>query len=334
MSCRCTMQRLASRTPRRPRLPWLAPALAPHQQLDAGIAARHQADRKNLKKSKRPFANYFRNEYRSSPSYSPPVTRTDGNISSYNVVRLMTDGRRTWTPFWGRATGGVRTRRKRQDVLEPPAPQFGDDDLDRIIERLLEIRFQWDLGDDILASSLVTPSLRAMTEHCLPFAPCMGSLLPSQERKQEGLLGCVELDGEQIPLYVFRGRGRRKGKAVPKVNLGFNGVDTVPSVVLDATRGPLVSSPRRRHLAYVGRQRIERPQVSVRCYDCFKASGACLSLGSHSVLYCCSPKHSPRQRLRTRRSASLLQLRRPSTTMITATQSASRCCVAYDVSPM
>ncbi|EAN90914.1 hypothetical protein C3747_137g66 [Trypanosoma cruzi] len=243
MSCRCTMQRLASRTPRRPRLPWLAPALAPHQQLDAGIAARHQADRKNLKKSKRPFANYFRNEYRSSPSYSPPVTRTDGNISSYNVVRLMTDGRRTWTPFWGRATGGVRTRRKRQDVLEPPAPQFGDDGLDRTIERLLEIRFQWDLGDDILASSLVTPSLRAMTEHCLPFAPCMGSLLPSQERKQEGLLGCVELDGEQIPLYVFRGRGRRKGTAVPKVNLGFNGVDTVPSVVLDATRGPLVSSP-------------------------------------------------------------------------------------------
>ncbi|KAF5221984.1 hypothetical protein ECC02_004965 [Trypanosoma cruzi] len=243
MSCRCTVQRLASRTPRRPRLSWLAPALAPHQQLDAGIAARHQADRKNLKKSKRPFANYFRNEYRSSPSYSPPVTRTDGKISSYNVVRLMTDGRCTWTPFWGRATGGVRTRRKRQDVLEPPAPQFGDDGLDRTIERLLEIRFQWDLGDDILASSLVTPSLRAMTEHCLPFAPCMGSLLPSQERKQEGLRGCVELDGEQIPLYVFRGRGRRKGTAVPKVNLGFNGVDTVPSVVLDATRGPLVSSP-------------------------------------------------------------------------------------------
>ncbi|RNF19972.1 uncharacterized protein Tco025E_03938 [Trypanosoma conorhini] len=243
MSCRCTVQRLAPRAPRRPRVPWLAPALASHQQLDAGIAARHQADRKNLKKSKRPFANYFRNEYRSSPAYSLPDVRTDGSVSSYSVVRLMTDARRTWTPFWGRATGGVRTRRKRQDVLEPPAPQFGDDGLDRTIERLLEIRFQWDLGDDILTSSHVPPSLRAVTEHCLPFAPCAAPESPSLGDKHGGAGGCVELDGEHIPLCIFRARGRRKGPAAPRGNLGFSGVDTVPSLVLDATRGPLVSSP-------------------------------------------------------------------------------------------
>ncbi|ESL08327.1 hypothetical protein TRSC58_03972 [Trypanosoma rangeli SC58] len=244
MSCRCTMQRLAPRAPQRPRVPWLAPALASHQQLDAGIAARHQADRKNLKKSKRPFANYFRNEYRCSPSYSVPAVRTDGGVSSHSVVRLMTDERRTWTPFWGRATGGVRTRRKRQDVLEPPAPQFGDDGLDRTIERLLEIRFQWDLGDDVLASSHVPPSLRAVTEHCLPFAPRTEPASPGQTSgKHEESGGCVELDGVHIPLCVFRARGRRKGPAAPRGNLGFSGVDTVPSLVLDATRGPLVSSP-------------------------------------------------------------------------------------------
>ncbi|KEG05560.1 hypothetical protein DQ04_20501000, partial [Trypanosoma grayi] len=238
-----TLPLLAPRRLQHPRASWLAPALAPHQQLDAGIAARHQADRKSLKKSKQPFANYFRTEYHTSPTYRRSAMRTDGHMSSHDAVKLMTDPRRSWAPFWGRATGGVRTHRKRQDVLEPQVPQFGDDSLDRTIERLLEIRFQWDREDDILASSLVPPSLRATTEHCLQFASHTSSHLSGKQQNQQVEGGYVEVDGEKIPLSVFRTRGRRKGTHLRKGNLGFSGVDTVPAIVLDATRGPLVSSP-------------------------------------------------------------------------------------------
>ncbi|ORC85756.1 uncharacterized protein TM35_000332130 [Trypanosoma theileri] len=246
MGCRHTIQRLAPHVRRPPhRRAWLAPTLASHQELDAGIAARQHADRKNLKKSKRPFANYFRAEYRTSPTYSPPVIRTNGHVSSYDTVQVMTNPNRSWTPFWGRATGGVRTHRKRQDVLEQTLPQFGDDGLDRTIERLLELRFQWDREDEMLAPSLVPPSMRTMTEHCLPFASTSQQQRQQQEEQKQESIGvnCVELDGEQVPLSIFRTRGRRKGPLIPKGSLGFSGVDTIPAIVVDATRGPLVSSP-------------------------------------------------------------------------------------------
>ncbi|KAH9599579.1 hypothetical protein LSM04_007159 [Trypanosoma melophagium] len=248
MGCRRTIRWLASHIRRPPqRRSWLAPTLTSHQELDAGIAARQQADRKNLKKSKRPFANYFRAEYRTSPTYAPPAVRTNGHVSSYHTVQVMTNPNRSWTPFWGRGVGGLRTHRKRQDVLEQSSPQFGDDGLDRTIERLLELRFQWDREDEMLAPSLVPPSMCAMAEHCLPFtlASSQQQLQGEEEKQKQELIGwdCVKLDGEKIPLSVFRTRGRRKSPLIPKGSLGFNGVDTIPAIVLDAARGPLVSSP-------------------------------------------------------------------------------------------
>lgn len=227
---------LGSRMSSRPRVSWLSPALASHQQLDAGIAARHQVDRKSIKKSKRPFENYFRSEYRCSPSPSRFTLRPGGRVSSYDAVKLMTDPRRNWSPFWGRVVGNVRIQKKRQDVLQPAPQQFGEDSLDQTIQRFLELRFQWDRGDDILAPSLVPPSLYSLTEHCLPYA-C------DEQQQQQTVSDCVELDGGGAHSSAFRARGRRKCLLVPRGNLGSSGVETIPSIVLDAARGPLVSSP-------------------------------------------------------------------------------------------
>nr|CCC89627.1 unnamed protein product [Trypanosoma congolense IL3000] len=224
----------ASRTSRRPRVSWLSPALASHQQFDAGIASRHQIDRKNLKKSRRPFANYFRAEYRCSSFHGRTAVRPDGRMSSYDAVKLMADPRRSWAPFWNRAVSAAQTRNKRQDVLEPTPQQFGEDSLDQIIERFLALRFQWDRADGVIAPNLVPRSLQSVTEHCVPYA--------TSELHQMAACGTV-FNGMHSPFEASDDDGRQGRSFTPKGNLSCSGVETVPTIVLDAARGPLVSSP-------------------------------------------------------------------------------------------
>lgn len=246
----------------------MSPGLTSHQQLDAGIAARQHAGRKALKKSKRPFANYFKTEYRLSPLARLPITRTSGVISSFDAVRMMTDPTRSWGTPWDRAGSRVRTRRKRQDVLEPTLTQFGDDSMDRVVERLLEIRFAWDREDGILCTSLVPESLFSTTKHCRPYltevAPSPQSSSTSLSPRESTVgggrgrhscdLNTSTEDGEIVMITGTPVRVKRRTPLVRRKSgqpkrphtrstLGFSGVDTVPSLVLDVSHGPFLTSP-------------------------------------------------------------------------------------------
>ncbi|CBZ27706.1 conserved hypothetical protein [Leishmania mexicana MHOM/GT/2001/U1103] len=258
----------SSRARPRFRASWMSPGLTSHQQLDAGIAARQHAGRKALKKSKRPFANYFKTEYRLSPLARLPITRTSGVISSFDAVRMMTDPRRSWGTPWDRAGSRVRTRRKRHDVLEPTPTQFGDDSMDRVVERLLEIRFAWDREDGVFCTSLVPESLFGTTKHCRPYltevapSPLRSSisLSPRESAVGDGRgshscgLNSSTEDGEVVMItgtpvcikrrtpLVRRKSGQPK-RPHTRSTLGFSGVDTVPSLVLDVSHGPFLTSP-------------------------------------------------------------------------------------------
>ncbi|AIN99002.1 hypothetical protein LPMP_251390 [Leishmania panamensis] len=258
----------SSRARPRFRPSWMTPGLTSHQQLDAGIAARQHAGRKALKKSKRPFTNYFKTEYRLSPLARLPVTRTSGVISSFDAVRMMTEPTRKWGTPWDRASSRARTRHKRQDVLEPTPTQFGDDSIDRVVERLLEVRFAWDREDGVLCTSLVPTSLFNTTKHCRPYltqvapSPLSSStaLLPRESAVGggRGSHSCEPhpsaMDGEVViiagkPVHIMRRTPLLRGKSgQPKrpharSTLGFSGVDTVPSLVLDVSHGPFLTSP-------------------------------------------------------------------------------------------
>lgn len=239
----------------------MSPGLTSHQQLDAGIAARQQAGRKSLRKSKRPFDTYFRTQFRFSPRVRLPVTQTTGVMSSYDAVKMMTDPKRSWSTPWDRGgSGGGRTRRKRQDVLEPTATAFGDDDVDRLVERLIEIRFSWDREDDVLCTSLVPDTLYRTTAHCRPYmtevAP--SPLTSSTALTSKGISAASDEgveDGEEVVMIAGAAvRIRRRTPVVrqksgqPKrphahSSLGFSGVDTVPTLVLDVSHGPFVTAP-------------------------------------------------------------------------------------------
>ncbi|GET89236.1 hypothetical protein, conserved [Leishmania tarentolae] len=247
---------------------WMSPGLTSHQQLDAGIAARQHAGRKALKKSKRPFANYFKTEYRLSPLARLPITRPSGVISSFDAVRMMTDPTRSWGTPWDRASSRVRTRHKRQDVLEPTPTQFGDDSIDRVVERLLEIRFAWDREDGVLCTSLVPESLFSNTKHCRPYrtevatSPLSSStslslpeLAVSSGRGNHSCAPRISAeDGEVVMITGTPVRIKRRTPLVRRKSgqpkrprtrsaLGFSGVDTVPSLVLDVSHGPFLTSP-------------------------------------------------------------------------------------------
>ncbi|KAG5477537.1 hypothetical protein CUR178_05242 [Leishmania enriettii] len=265
-----TVRRWTTSSRARPRFrpSWMSPGLTPHQQLDAGIAARQHAGRKALKKSKRPFANYFKTEYRFSPLARLPITRTSGVISSYDAVRMMTDPTRSWGTPWDRACSRARTRHKRQDVLEPTPTQFGADSIDRVVERLLEVRFTWDREDGVLCTSLVPESLFGTTKHCRPYltevAPSPLSSSASLSSRESGVDGgegrhsreqdTSAEDGEVVmiagtPVCIKRRTPQvRRKSGQPKrpharSALGFSGVDTVPSLVLDVSHGPFLTSP-------------------------------------------------------------------------------------------
>jgi hypothetical protein len=240
----------------------MSPGLTSHQQLDAGIAARQHAGRKALKKSKRPFDNYFRTQFRFSPRVRLPVTQTSGVISSYDAVKMMTDPKRAWSTPWDRGGNGVGTRRKRQDVLEPTPTAFGDDSVDRIVQRLIEIRFAWDREDDVLCTSLVPSSLYGTSAHCRPYvSEIASSPLTSSAAHTSGdaAHGGVEPntadeDGEVVTIAGVAVRIQRRTPSIRRKSgqpkrphahsaLGFSGVDTVPSIVLDVSHGPFVTSP-------------------------------------------------------------------------------------------
>ncbi|AYU79475.1 hypothetical protein LdCL_250019600 [Leishmania donovani] len=265
-----TVGRWTTSSRARPRFPgsWMSPGLTSHQQLDAGIAARQHASRKALKKSKRPFANYFKTEYRLSPLARLPITRTSGLISNFDAVRMMTDPTRSWGTPWDRAGGRVRTRHKRQDVLEPTPTQLGDDSMDHVVERLLEIRFAWDREDGVLCTSLVPESLFSTTKHCRPYltevAPSPLSSSTSLSPRESAVgggrgrhscdLNISTEDGEVVMITGTPVRIRRRTPLVRRKSgqpkrphtrstLGFSGVDTVPSLVLDVSHGPFLTSP-------------------------------------------------------------------------------------------
>ncbi|KAL7706235.1 hypothetical protein N2W54_004828 [Lotmaria passim] len=264
-----TAVRCAASTRGRPRFQpsWMSPGLTSHQQLDAGIAARQQAGRKALKKSKRPFDNYFRTQFRFSPRMRLPVTQTSGVVSSFNAVKMMTDPTRTWTTPWDRSGGSTRVRRKRQDVLEPTPTAFGEDAIDQLLERLIEIRFAWDLEDGVLSTSLVPISLYGTVTHCRPYltevaaSPLTSSsaLTPKASNSDAAALHEADPhtsteDGEVVMLAGAPVRIRRRTPLTRRKSgqpkrphahskLGFSGVDTVPSIVLDVSHGPFVTSP-------------------------------------------------------------------------------------------
>ncbi|KAG5477007.1 hypothetical protein LSCM1_05341 [Leishmania martiniquensis] len=256
----------SSRAKPRFRPSWMSPGLTPHQQLDAGIAARQHAGRKALKKSRRPFANYFKTEYRFSPLARLPITSTSGVISSYDAVRMMTDPTRSWGTPWDRACGRVRTRHKRQDVLEPTPTEFGADSIDCLVERLLELRFSWDREDGVLCRSLVPESLFSTTKHCRPYltevAPsqlssstALSPLTPGscgEGRHSSGQQASAE-DGEVVMIAgtpvrikqrtpLLRRESRQPKRPHTRSSLGFSGVGTVPSLVLDVSHGPFLTS--------------------------------------------------------------------------------------------
>lgn len=252
----------ASTAGRRPRFKasWLSPGLTSHQQLDAGIAARQHAGRKALRNSKRPFDTYFRTQYRISPRLQQPMTRTDGIISSRDAVRMMTDPSLSWTTPWGRPDRGVRVRRKRHDVIHHSNTRFGEDSSDGLLVRLMELRYAWDREDDILALTAVPTSLHHLTEHCRPharaeklFSPCSTStgtslslLAPSHAEEDD-------TDGEIVMIGHCAVRVRRRTPTSPKMKsasepnerrheMGFSGVETIPSLALDVSHGPLLTS--------------------------------------------------------------------------------------------
>ncbi|KPA79604.1 putative mitochondrial hypothetical protein [Leptomonas pyrrhocoris] len=244
---------------------WMSPGLTSHQQLDAGVAARQQAGWKALKKSKRPFDNYFRSQFRFSPRVRLPVTLASGVVSSYDAVKMMTDPKRSWSTPWERGGSGARTRRKRQDVLEPTHTAFGEDAVDGVLERLIEIRFAWDREDGVLCTSLVPNNLYPTSAHCRPYvtevAPSQLTSSTALTSKDANAASChgvdphsSEEDGEVIMIAGAPVRIQRRTPLLrhtpgqpkrPHVHsqLGFSGVDTVPSIVLDVSHGPFVTSP-------------------------------------------------------------------------------------------
>ncbi|KAG5502867.1 hypothetical protein JKF63_04637 [Porcisia hertigi] len=261
--------RTSSRARPRFRPSWMSPGLTSHQQLDAGIAARQHAGRKALKKSKRPFANYFKTEYRLSPLGGMPVTRTSGAISSFDTVRMMTDPTRSWGAPWDRAGSRVRSHHKRQDVLEPTPTQFGEDSIDRVVAWLLDIRFAWDREDGVFCTGLVPESLFSSTMHCRPYltevvsSPPNSSTALSPRYTAEGgpqaRGGSRELhtagEDEEVVMIagtpvrikrrtpVLRRKSGQPKRPHPRSSLGFSGVETVPSLVLDVSHGPFLTSP-------------------------------------------------------------------------------------------
>ncbi|KPI87261.1 hypothetical protein ABL78_3656 [Leptomonas seymouri] len=263
-----TVARCAASTRGRQRFQpsWMSPGLTSHQQLDAGIAARQQAGRKALKKSKRPFNNYFLTQFRLSPRVRLPVTQTSGAMSSYNAVKMMTDPRWSWSTPWDRGGSSSRTRRKRQDVLEPAHTAFGEDSADRVLERMIEISFAWDREDGVLCTSLVPNSMYSASAHCRPY---LAEVAPPPLTSSTALISTdandtayhrigphsTEEEGEVIRIagapvrilrrtpFVRRKSGQPKRQHMHS-HLGFSGVDTVPSIVLDVSHGPFVTSPR------------------------------------------------------------------------------------------
>ncbi|CAD2217310.1 hypothetical protein, conserved [Angomonas deanei] len=215
---------------------WSTGTLPSGQRLDAGIAARQHASRKSLKKSKRPFENYFKTEFSVSPGLRSPLVQRSGVISSYHAARLANDPDLTWDTPWGRPQGGVAWRNKRKDVLERPEPQFGEDDMDDVIKSLLEIRFEWDKEDDVVATSVLPPSLHGMTEHCAPYASPLYRVGGDSEDQPHIMIG-----GAKVFIHRPRTRGRQKDDIV-KSKWDFHGVESIPVFALDATKGPLLSS--------------------------------------------------------------------------------------------
>ncbi|CCW63371.1 unnamed protein product [Phytomonas sp. EM1] len=230
--------------------------------LDAGVAARQSASRKNIRKARRPFENYFRTTFRCSLPTSSVVGRR-GVLSAYAATRLMSDPHATWSPPWGRSSsrGFVRTRRKRTDALERPADVFGEDELDGVLSRLLKLRFSWDREDGILATALLPRGMFRFCEHALPYAavgnPTRGKRtqvaldVDSESDPSEEIL---TIDGASVILRNPMGSGAPPNPGwlrqndchtgvAPKTKWSLTGVNAIPTFVADIVRGPFLSSP-------------------------------------------------------------------------------------------
>lgn len=193
---------------------YLRQDLSSHQQLDAGIAARQHANRKALKKSSTPFANYFRTAFPCSPSFrqslwmplsgkrrrgkngilmtssdaasimcnprlalpwrhspllNPLAHRTDiGSENNHNH-----DDRRRSGRYASPSSSSSSPVYRRRDVLEtaPPLPFGEDTDLDGLIHRMLQSRFQWDQEDRMVPFQQVPTFWFPFSEHTRPHAP-------------------------------------------------------------------------------------------------------------------------------------------------------------------
>lgn len=220
---------------------WRTPGLTSHQLLDAGVAARQHAARKDIKRAKRPLANYFRNVFPLATRSSVPLVRHgSGEMSAYNRARLMSDPTVAWGSPWDVARLGVRRRGKRQDVLEGDGVVFGEDDMDRVIERLVDLRFEWDREDGVVATSLVPESLFACTAHCSSFSAAAAT--QRRAARAGAHTETVLVGGTPVPLRLPRSRSGHPKPGTGRPERGFTGADAVPALVLDVTHGPLVSS--------------------------------------------------------------------------------------------
>lgn len=190
---------------------YLRPDLTSHQQLDAGIAARQHANRKALKKSATPFANYFRTAFPCSPCFPKnlwmPLSgkrrrgKNGMRLTSTEAAHLMCNPRLSlpWahspllhplarrTDVGGSQSGTANARSglssssstgavyRRPDVLETAVPlPFGEDDtLDGLIHRMLDARFTWDREDEMLPLHQLPSCWLAFTEHARPLAPSL-----------------------------------------------------------------------------------------------------------------------------------------------------------------
>eukprot|EP00796_Vickermania_ingenoplastis_P013444 gene13444-9255_t len=234
--------------------------------------------------------------------------RRGARLKPENVAWLMTDPRALRTPLpWargllshhhnthhtsedfgspagernmhgGRSTLGPAppTTYTRHDVVETVrTPRFSEDVLDKYVRTLLDIRFDWDREDGVLAMALLPQRLYPFTEHTRPYGKVPKALRrqlaaasrtshlgssswcpaaeentreaeenedKEEEEEEEDLRVPARFlylrDGRRIPLYSGHPKHRFK-----RAEFGYHGVEAVPSLVLDAALGPLLCAP-------------------------------------------------------------------------------------------
>lgn len=140
--------------------------------------------------------------------------------------------------------------------------RFGDDEHDHRLSRWLDLRFHWNREDGLLGIALLTPMWFPYSVHTRPFrrltrvfvASLRDGELPEtgqeagiplplpaskEEVASERLPGRIaQLPGGQ-PIAVYSGHPKH---STPKTVYDYHGVEACPSLVLDCTLGPLLTS--------------------------------------------------------------------------------------------